>query len=49
MQVQEMDRFVYYTLKSMADSYFSSTGNKELSEKMQQFAHFFGQSTEIVK
>lgn len=49
MQVQEMDRFVYYTLKSMADTYFNATGNKELSEQMQQFAQFFGKTTEIVK
>lgn len=49
MQVQEMDRFVYYTLKSMADTYFNATGNKELSEQMQQFAQFFGKTTEIVQ
>jgi len=49
MQVQEMDRFIYYSLKSLADTYFKATGNKELSEQMQQFAAFFGQSTEIVK
>jgi len=49
MQVQEMDRFIYYSLKSLSDTYFKATGNKELSEQMQQFATFFGQSTEIVK
>lgn len=49
MQIQEMDRFMYYTLKSMADSYFKATGNKELAGQMRQFVQFFGETTEILK
>lgn len=45
MQVQEMDRFFYQTLRGMADTYFRATQNKELANAMQQFVFFFGQQT----
>ena len=48
MQVAEMDRFVYQTIKAMADSYFRATGNDKLAGAMQQFANYFGQEVEIV-
>ena len=48
MQIQEMDRLVYYSLNSLADSYFKATSNKELAEHMRQFARFFGEQTEIL-
>ena len=45
MQVVEMDRFMYQTLRGLADTYFRATGNKELANQMQQFTFFFGQAT----
>jgi gliding motility-associated protein GldC len=48
MQVQEMDRMMFYTLKGLADTYFRATSNKELAEEMQQFALHFGKKTEII-
>lgn len=48
MQVIEMDRFVYQTLKSLSQTYLRATQNKELAEEMAKFAHFFGQKTEIL-
>lgn len=45
MQVVEMDRFVYQTLRGLADTYFKATGNKELANEMQRFVFYFGQST----
>ena len=48
MQVIEMDRFVYQTLKSLSQTYLRATQNKELAEEMAKFAHYFGQKTEIV-
>jgi gliding motility-associated protein GldC len=48
MQVLEMDRFFYQTLRSLSDTYLRATQNKELAEQMARFAHFFGQQTEIV-
>lgn len=47
MQLQEMDRLMYYTLKGLADTYAKSTNNLELAEQMQQFADYFGTQTEI--
>jgi gliding motility-associated protein GldC len=48
MQVFEMDRFFYNTLKSLADTYFRATGNEKLAGAMQQFARYFGEEVEIV-
>lgn len=48
MQVIEMDRFFYSTLKSLADTYFRATGNEKMAGAMQQFARYFGEEVEIV-
>ena len=49
MQVVEMDRFFYNTLKGMADSYFKATQNHKLASNMQLFAKYFGEETEILQ
>lgn len=48
MQVAEMDRFVFQSLKAIADTYHRATGNKELANDMQKFVHYFGQRTQII-
>lgn len=48
MQVNEMDRFFYQTLRGMADTYFRATQNKELAGDMQRFVQYFGEKTEII-
>ena len=48
MQVNEMDRFFYQTFRSLADTYFKATQNRELAIEMQRFAQFFGETTEII-
>lgn len=48
MQVIEMDRFFYQTLRSMADTYYKATQNQELANQMQQFVQYFGEQTEIL-
>jgi gliding motility-associated protein GldC len=48
MQVVEMDRVIFQTLNSLADTYFRATNNRELAGAMQQFARFFGEQTEII-
>jgi gliding motility-associated protein GldC len=48
MQVDEMDRMMFYTLRSLADTYFRATNNKDLAEQMQQFAQYFAEKTEII-
>lgn len=48
MQVQEMDRFVYQTLRSLSQSYLKATQNKEMAEDLAKFSHYFGEKTEII-
>lgn len=48
MQVGEMDQFIYFTLRALADTYINATGNKNLAEQMQQFAHHFAMSTQLI-
>jgi gliding motility-associated protein GldC len=49
MQVNEMDRFFYNTLKAMADTYVRATGNQKLAGAMQQFAAYFGEQSEVLE
>ncbi|MCB0664506.1 MAG: gliding motility protein GldC [Saprospiraceae bacterium] len=49
MQVVEMDRFFYQTLRSMVDTYFRATSNQKLAREMQQFVQYFGEQTEIIR
>lgn len=48
MQMVEMDRMMYQTLKSLADTYFRATKNNELASQMKQFADYFGEKTESI-
>lgn len=48
MQTLEMDRFMYQILRSLSQTYFRATQNKELSEEMARFAQYFGEKTEII-
>ncbi|MEM9836809.1 MAG: gliding motility protein GldC [Bacteroidota bacterium] len=48
MQVLEMDRFFYQTLRGMADTYFKATQNKEMANQLQQFVFYFGQETGVI-
>jgi gliding motility-associated protein GldC len=49
MQVIEMDRFFFQTLRAMADTYFKATQNAELATDMQRFVQYFGEKTGILK
>lgn len=44
----EMDKFMYYTLRALSDTYLRATNNKELAEDMQRFSQYFGEQTEIL-
>jgi len=48
MQVVEMDRFVFQTLRALADTYHRATQNNELANDMQKFAQYFGEQTETI-
>lgn len=49
MQVIEMDRFMYRILQSLSETYLRATNNRDMAEQMAQFAHYFGQQTEIIE
>ncbi|NND09219.1 MAG: gliding motility protein GldC [Saprospiraceae bacterium] len=48
MQVVEMDRLIYQTIRALADSYYKATNNNKLAGAMQQFAKYFGEESEII-
>ena len=48
MQVLEMDKFFFESLRSMADTYVKATRNQELGNEFQKFVHYFGEKTAII-
>lgn len=48
MQVVEMDRFVFQTLRAMSDTYFKATNNANLANAFAGFAEYFGEETGIL-
>lgn len=48
MQVAEMDRFIFQTLRAMTDTYYKATNNGDLANEMQRFVHYFGEKTGII-
>ncbi|HMO41308.1 MAG TPA: gliding motility protein GldC [Saprospiraceae bacterium] len=48
MQVVEMDRFFFQTLRALADTYYKATQNAQLAGDMQRFVQYFGEQTEIL-
>ena len=48
MQVVEMDRFFFQTLRALADTYYKATQNAKLASEMQRFVNYFGEQTEII-
>ena len=48
MQVSEMDRFFYQTLRALGDTYFKATQNREMAVDIQRFTQYFGEKTEVI-
>ena len=48
MQVQEMDRFVFQSLRGITDTYAKATNNAALANQMAKFVEYFGQQTGII-
>ena len=48
MQVQEMDRFVFQSLRAMTDTYVKATNNAALANQMAKFVAYFGEQTGII-
>ncbi len=48
MQVGEMDRLFFHTLRSLSETYYKATQNQKLANQMRQFSEFFGEETGII-
>jgi len=48
MQVAEMDRFMFHTLRALTETYHRATKNDKLASQMKSFVDFFGESTKII-
>ena len=48
MQVLEMDRFIYQSIRGLADTYFKATSNDKMASAMREFVQFFGEETDII-
>ncbi|MEP7195827.1 MAG: gliding motility protein GldC [Saprospiraceae bacterium] len=48
MQVEEMDRFMYQTIRALCDTYSKATNNQSLANDMMNFAQYFGEKVEII-
>lgn len=49
LQVVEMDRLMFQTLRALADTYNTATRNTSLANDMQRFVEYFGEQTGIIK
>lgn len=49
MQVIEMDKFMFQTLKGLAETYHKATNNAQLSNDFMRFVQYFGEKTEVIK
>lgn len=48
LQISEMDKFMYQTLRGLADTYHRATNNTELANDLQKFTQYFGEKTELI-
>lgn len=45
-QIHEMNQMVYFTLKSLSETYQNATGNKELATDMRRFSEYFAEKSQ---
>ncbi len=45
MQIGEMDRFYFQTLRALSETYFKATNNHILARALQDFTQYFGEET----
>jgi gliding motility-associated protein GldC len=48
MQVVEMDRFIFQTIRSLADTYYRATNNGEVASAIHSLSEFIGEKTGIL-
>ena len=49
LQIAEMDRLMFHTLRALTETYHNATKNSELSNQMGAFVDHFGKFTGIIK
>ncbi|MBK8845531.1 MAG: gliding motility protein GldC [Bacteroidetes bacterium] len=49
MMVDEMQQFIYETMRSLADTYVRATGEKEIADDIRNFSESFGKKTGLLK
>ncbi len=49
LEVGEMNRLCYYTLRGMADSFHKATKNDQLANDVARFAQYFGEESGVIK
>ena len=47
-QMNEMDRFMYHSLKAQCETYAKATNNNDLANQFMSFVTYFGEKTEII-
>lgn len=47
LQIDEMNKFMYQTLRGLSDTYFKATNNTEVANDMRKFVQYFGEKTEV--
>lgn len=48
LQLAEMDRLMFNTLKALSETYYTATKNEDLSNQMRSFVEHFGKRTGII-
>ncbi|MBK8955498.1 MAG: gliding motility protein GldC [Saprospiraceae bacterium] len=48
-QMGEMDRFMFYTLRSLCETYLRATNNVDLANDFNSFIEHFGKQTELLQ
>lgn len=49
LQIAEMDRLMFNTLKALAETYYRSTKNESLANDMHSLVQHFGRETKIIE
>ena len=49
MMVEEMQQFFFEMYMSMADTFQNATNNKDMADKMRNFARQFGKEVSLIK
>jgi hypothetical protein len=48
MSVEEMNKMMFQTIMTLANSYEKATSEDQLANAMRDFAEFFGEKTKII-